>query len=272
MAARSEARTDIWEGQDARRPKAEHGTGWAAKTWLFEPESFAPLAKLVNGEQFGIVTDHLGTPSAMFDALGREVWGADIDAYGDLRNVRGERQACPFRWPGQYEDEETGLYYNRFRYYDSSAGEYGSQDPIGLFVGRRFYSGIGDPLLWFDPLGLAPNVAGMGDHQLFEHIHEVLYRDKRAGGGPSGGRHGLIHRLREQITGSMRPGSPGWATHQAEIEIAQKHLRDALIEWEKRGLPLVDRADNSLFGQNVWELASGAPPTGKETKVPKACT
>ncbi|SUB89296.1 Cell wall-associated polypeptide CWBP200 [Porphyromonas macacae] len=39
---------------------------------------------------------------------------------------------CPFRYQGQYEDEETGLYYNRFRYYDPNAGNYISQDPIGL--------------------------------------------------------------------------------------------------------------------------------------------
>jgi RHS family protein len=39
---------------------------------------------------------------------------------------------CPFRYQGQYEDSETGLYYNRFRYYDPSTGAYISQDPIGL--------------------------------------------------------------------------------------------------------------------------------------------
>ena len=38
----------------------------------------------------------------------------------------------PFRYQGQYEDSETGLYYNRFRYYDPSTGAYISQDPIGL--------------------------------------------------------------------------------------------------------------------------------------------
>ena len=123
-------------------------------TWLFEPESFAPLAKLVDGEKFGIVTDHLGTPRAMFDGTGAEVWGADIDAYGDLRNLRGERQACPFRWPGQYEDEETGLYYNRFRCYDPLSGEYTSQDPIKLRGGAAFYAYPRDPLSATDPLGL----------------------------------------------------------------------------------------------------------------------
>jgi len=125
-------------------------------TWLFEPESFAPLAKIVGGERFGIVTDHLGTPRAMFDGDGREVWGADVDAYGDLRNLRGDRAACPFRWPGQYEDEETGLYYNRWRYYDVHAGCYATFDPIGLKGGSALRAYVADPLSWVDPCGLEP--------------------------------------------------------------------------------------------------------------------
>ena len=38
----------------------------------------------------------------------------------------------PFRYQGQYEDIETGLYYNRFRYYSPENGTYISQDPIRL--------------------------------------------------------------------------------------------------------------------------------------------
>ena len=45
---------------------------------------------------------------------------------------------------GQYEDEETGLYYNRFRYYDPSTGAYISQDPIGLAGGSRLYGYVHD--------------------------------------------------------------------------------------------------------------------------------
>ena len=130
------------------------GTIDAPVTWVFEPESFAPLAKIVGGERFGIVTDHLGTPRAMFDGNGREVWGADVDAYGDLRNLRGERQACPFRWPGQFEDEETGLYYNRFRYYDVGGGQYTSQDPLRVIAGRALYAYAADPSVGQDVLGL----------------------------------------------------------------------------------------------------------------------
>ncbi len=113
-------------------------------TWLFEPESFSPLGKLVGGQRLGIVTDHLGTPVQMFDEDGREARGARVDGYGGLRHVRGGRQACPFRWPGQYEDEETGLHYNRFRYYDPESGQYTASDPIGLAGGLRMYSYVAD--------------------------------------------------------------------------------------------------------------------------------
>ncbi|UOG74196.1 RHS repeat-associated core domain-containing protein [Hymenobacter tibetensis] len=46
--------------------------------------------------------------------------------------------ACPFRYQGQYEDTETGLYYNRFRYYDPESGGYISQDTTSLARGSAF--------------------------------------------------------------------------------------------------------------------------------------
>ncbi|WP_342381549.1 DUF6531 domain-containing protein [Myxococcus stipitatus] len=124
-------------------------------TWVFEPGSFAPLAKFVDGECFGIVTDHLGAPRAMFDGQGEKVWSADLGVYGELLNLVGERDACPFRWPGQYEDAETGLYYNRHRYYAAEEGEYLSQDPLGLRGGLRLLGYVHDPCAWIDPLGFS---------------------------------------------------------------------------------------------------------------------
>ena len=61
----------------------------------------------------------------------------------------------PFRQLGQYEDEETGLYYNRFRYYDPKIGNYISQDPIGL-AGKNptLYGYVEDCNTQIDPLGL----------------------------------------------------------------------------------------------------------------------
>ncbi|WP_289994935.1 RHS repeat-associated core domain-containing protein, partial [Photorhabdus laumondii] len=62
---------------------------------------------------------------------------------------------CHLRFAGQYEDEESGLYYNRFRYYDNEIGQYLCADPIGLAGGFNPYSYVHDPVNWIDPLGLA---------------------------------------------------------------------------------------------------------------------
>ncbi|MET3047513.1 RHS repeat-associated core domain-containing protein, partial [Flavobacterium covae] len=62
----------------------------------------------------------------------------------------------PFRQLGQYEDPELeGLYYNRFRYYDCSIGNYISQDPIGLLGNNpTFYGYVHDSNSRVDIFGL----------------------------------------------------------------------------------------------------------------------
>ncbi|MDH0893365.1 RHS repeat-associated core domain-containing protein [Pseudomonas sp. GD03985] len=55
---------------------------------------------------------------------------------GNVQIQRWEEQETPveqnIRFLGQYYDQETGLHYNRFRYYDPDCGRFVSQDPIGL--------------------------------------------------------------------------------------------------------------------------------------------
>ena len=115
----------------------------------------------------------------MYDGAGDRVWAAELGSDGEVRRVSaGERGDCPFRFPGQSEDAETGLYYNRFRYYDPEAGSYVSQDPIGLAGGEQLYGYVGDPTGWVDPLGLAAgkgcgSAARGGGNTLFHYTDEA---------------------------------------------------------------------------------------------------
>ena len=53
------------------------------------------------------------------------------------------------------EDQETGLHYNKQRYYDPARGEYLSPDPLGTPDGPNGYSYVRyNPLRYVDPEGL----------------------------------------------------------------------------------------------------------------------
>ncbi len=124
-------------------------------TWVFEPDTFKPIAKIVGPHTYSIVSDHLGTPTAMFNQQGDKVWSCDLNIYGKPINLMGNKHACPFRYLGQYEDVETGLYYNRFRYYAAEEGTYLSQDPIGLKGNLlNLYGYTKDVNIWVDLFGL----------------------------------------------------------------------------------------------------------------------
>jgi RHS repeat-associated protein len=82
------------------------------------------------------------------DERGTSAWRAELSSYGQLRHLEGARAACPFRYQGQYEDAETGLYYNRFRYYDPETEQYISQDPIRLNGGNGLYDYVHNPNAW----------------------------------------------------------------------------------------------------------------------------
>jgi RHS repeat-associated protein len=124
-------------------------------TWVFEEGTFVHAAKITEKEQLSIATNYLGTPEAMYREDGEAVWTCELNSYGKVRNFQGgSKTDCPFRYQGQYKDAETGLYYNRFRYYSPEEGMYLSQDPIRLGGGFEFYSYVHDPNNWTDSLGL----------------------------------------------------------------------------------------------------------------------
>ena len=146
----------VWDGNVPLHEWTEEAESEESEmvTWLFEQDTFVPAAKLVaNGECFSIISDYLGTPLQAYDKKGNKVWEQELDIYG--RQRKRPSAFIPFKYQGQYEDAETGLYYNRFRYYDPNAGSYISQDPIGLAGSNpTLYGYVEDPNVLVDILGL----------------------------------------------------------------------------------------------------------------------
>ena len=139
-------------------------------TWVFEAGTFIPTAKIQDGKQYSIVSDYLGTPIQMYDEKENKTWDCTLDIYGKVATFEGRSlNDCPFRFQGQYEDEETGLYYNRFRYYISEIGGYLNQDLIGLTGNNLiFYNYVKNPNTWIDIFGLFSDLKPTGDgHHLF---------------------------------------------------------------------------------------------------------
>ena len=137
-----------WDGGALLREwSSEHGE----TRWVSDPDTARPLAQIRGDEVLSVVTDALGTPTDLVDERGRRRWSGRMDLFGRMHEVGDVRQ--PLRWPGQYHDSETGLHYNRFRYYAPDAGVYLTPDPTGLRGGLRAYGYPLDPLSFADILG-----------------------------------------------------------------------------------------------------------------------
>ncbi|MET3140221.1 RHS repeat-associated protein [Undibacterium sp. GrIS 1.2] len=152
--------------------------GNKASLFVFEPDSFIPLATIQDENTYWYQCDQIGAPQELTDQVGEIVWAADYKVWGEAKvrdvvlktgtdnwssssNYNWQTSTKPtpvidqpFRFQGQQFDEETGLHYNRFRYYDPAVGRFVSEDPIGLAGGMNNFLYAPNPVGWIDPLGL----------------------------------------------------------------------------------------------------------------------
>ena len=102
-----------------------------------------------------------GQPLALFNPQGKRTWRKAPNSLWGLPLLESweSKQAEPLNpnllFAGQYFDQESGLAYNRFRYYDPQSGCYLKSDPIGLNGGETPYAYVHNPWDWLDPFGLA---------------------------------------------------------------------------------------------------------------------
>lgn len=159
---------------------AEAGSGGANSAgqaqYIYLPTANGPMpiAAVIDGAMYAVHSDHLNTPRRLTNANGQAVWQWSYSAFGEdkptiAKNRFANLEGTPnpgttgisevkfnLRYPGQYADEESGLFYNYWRSYDARTGRYSQPDPIGLNGGGNRFGYVGsNALRGFDPLGLA---------------------------------------------------------------------------------------------------------------------
>ncbi|MEW1656139.1 DUF6531 domain-containing protein [Streptomyces sp. NPDC093707] len=150
-----------WEG--TRLAEQTDGTTGVILTW--DHDGHRPLTQLerkprsqdeFDSRFFAIVTDLVGTPTELVDEQGDIAWRSRTTLWGVTARNRDAIALTPLRFPGQYEDPETGLHYNYFRHYDPETARYTTPDPLGLDPSPNPRAYPHNPHTWFDALGLAP--------------------------------------------------------------------------------------------------------------------
>jgi RHS repeat-associated protein len=199
-----------------------------AVTWVFEEGTFVPAAKLTENQRLSIVGNYMGTPEAMYREDGEAVWTCELNGYGKVRKFQGDSKTdCPFRYQGQYEDSETGLYYNRFRYYSPDEGMYISQDPIRLGGGINLYSYVHDTNGWVDILGLSQLCSDeLQDGQFYDKKGILRNKD----GTFAGGENVSAARGREAHK-NYKNALPETYEHQVTLD---NDMRPDALDWNAR--------------------------------------
>ncbi|WP_423394457.1 RHS repeat-associated core domain-containing protein [Burkholderia sp. LMG 21824] len=152
------------------------------REWVYYPQSLVPLvtiqhpyvtaapALLEHGgsSQYYFCTDPNGFPVRVIDSIGAVVWEVNYTPPGDIKLVENRTDFYqPIRFQGQYYDAESGLHYNRHRYYDSHNSSFISKDRIGLAGNLNLYQFLVNSLGWIDPLGLTEHrgrIQAQGDN------------------------------------------------------------------------------------------------------------
>lgn len=113
-----------------------------------------PVAILENGKIYSVHSDQLGTPYKVTDEKRNIIWAANYDPFGKAHIVKANIQVN-LRFSGQYQDRESGTYYNYYRDYDPAQGRYLQADPMGISQGLNQYHYVNNnPVYATDPYGL----------------------------------------------------------------------------------------------------------------------
>ncbi|MEJ7732197.1 MAG: RHS repeat-associated core domain-containing protein [Polyangiaceae bacterium] len=145
----------LWDGQVLA---AELDSVRGARVFIHHPTTGVPLCQIEDGEAYTYVTDPMGVPRELIDTRGRIAWAGSISPFGLVRDVYRDPGTAeispPFRQLGHYADEDTGLLYTLFRWFDPETARWLSIDPLLLLAGGNLFGLEASPTFTVDVLGL----------------------------------------------------------------------------------------------------------------------
>jgi RHS repeat-associated protein len=174
--ANGQTKRYIYDGEDILLEY--DGTNTLQARYTHGPGIDELIAVTRDGSTFFYHADALGSVSELTDSAGALAKSYAYDAYGNIVDQTGTVEQ-PYAYTGRELDSESGLYYYRARYYDSTTGRFLRKDPIGLSGGINLYGYVSNnPVNLTDPFGLSPSFTDCFIRCAAEHygIEEVFLR------------------------------------------------------------------------------------------------
>lgn len=199
--------------------------------------------------------DHLGTPQEMTDHTGAIIWKAEYKAWGECKAEKAKSNffenseiiSNNIRFQGQYFDEETGLHYNRYRYYLPYVGRFISKDPIGLLGGFNVYSYAPNPNNWIDPLGLTSKTCPNAYDEAVKKAKQI----REAGGRLPTATCAVVNKR----TGKVYYGTSGTQPKNIHADLSVSLPSPSIEPWAPNNCAEVDAVNKALKdGSNRRDL------------------
>jgi len=131
---------------------------------------------------YSYIKDQVGTIYKVYsDYTQQMIDTRTYDVFGNMVNQTGS-STSNLGFQGKYFDQESGLYYFYYRYYNPINGRFINEDPIGFEGGLNFNSFVNyNPINFVDPLGLIylpPDPSGLPHCWTYDPTHKSPHDER----------------------------------------------------------------------------------------------